>query len=96
MRKMHKMTYHRSSAGQQLPNPASQIASFPVTQWFAKLSLTFSILTLFCVQTEASLILYFARQTSDKCDCGILLWLQEPLPGTGLQRIKHIVFYKAI
>lgn len=56
MGKMNNMTYYRS-VSQQLPYLANQISSLQVTKWFAKLRLTFLFLTLFCVQTEASLVL---------------------------------------
>ena len=71
----------------------NQIFSLPITLWFTILNQTYSFLTLLCVQTEASLVHWFAWQTSDKCVCGTLLWLQERLSGTWLQWIKYIVFF---
>lgn len=74
----------------------NQILSLPITLWFTIFNQTYSFLTLLCVQTEASLVHWFAWQTSDKCVCDTLLWLHERFSGTWLQWIKHIVFYKAI
>ena len=51
----------------------------------SKINQTFLLLTRLCEQTEASLVLWFSQQTSDKCVCGILPWLQEQWADTRLQ-----------